>query len=199
MAGVSAILTAAGESRRMGRPKPLLPWRGATLVERQIEALRDGGADEVVVVLGHRADEVAEYVGRDGVRAVVNAAYREGKTTSIKAGLRAAAADAGAIMLLAVDQPRTAGIVAAVIGAHRASGALITSPRYQGHGGHPLVFDAALRGELSRVSEGRQGIREVFMAHRGDVNEFAMDDAMVRVDMNTPEAYAAAFGRYGGE
>ena len=198
MAGVSAILTAAGESRRMGRPKPLLPWRGKTLVEHQIGALFDGGVSEVVVVVGHEADAVAERIAGTGARWVVNPDYLQGKTTSIKAGLQVISADANAILLLAVDQPRTDSIVSAVVRAHVSGDCLITSPRYDGHGGHPLIFDAALRDELAAISEEKQGIREVFQAHRDSVQEYALDDPMIRLDLNTPEAYEDALGRYGG-
>ena len=90
----------------MGRPKPLLAWRGVTLVEHQVACLLAGGCDEVVVVLGHAAEEVAPYVHGERVRAVVNPDYRQGKTTSIKAGLAHADPSADAILLLAVDQPR---------------------------------------------------------------------------------------------
>ena len=198
MPGVSAILTAAGESRRMGRPKPLLPWRGRTLVEHQIGALFDGGVSEVVVVVGHAADAVAAQVEGTGARCVVNPDYLQGKTTSIKAGLRSVSADADAILLLAVDQPRTASIISAVVRAHIAGDALITSPRYEGHGGHPLIFAASLRVELSRITEERQGIREVFQAHRNSVQEYALNDPMIRLDLNTPGTYADALRRYGG-
>ena len=182
----------------MGRPKPLLPWRGTTLVEHQISALFDGGVSEVVVVVGHEADAVAAQVSNTPARCVVNPDYLLGKTTSIKAGLRAVSPDADAILLLAVDQPRTASIVSEVVTAHAASDALITSPRYDGHGGHPLIFAASLRDELARISEEKQGIREVFQAHRDGVQEYALDDSMIRLDLNTPAAYADAMGRYGG-
>jgi len=197
MPGISAILTAAGESRRMGRPKPLLPWRGTTLVEHQIDALFSGGVSEVVVVVGHEADAVVAQVSCTGARCVVNPDYLQGKTTSIKAGLRAINADADAILLLAVDQPRTKSIVSAVVRAHVSGDYLITSPRYEGHGGHPLIFAASLRDELAAITEEKQGIREVFQAHRDSVQEHALDDPMIRLDLNTPEAYEDAVRKYG--
>ena len=197
MARLSAILTAAGESTRMGRPKPLLPWRGATLVERQVACLLEGGASEVVVVLGHAATAVAPYIQGSTVRQVVNPAYRMGKTTSIRAGLERIDPRAEHILLLAVDQPRTADIVSRVVQAHLANDALITSPRYQGHGGHPLIFSAALKEELGRISEEKQGIREVFEAHRNEVFEVEIDDPIIRLDLNTPEAYEQARRQYG--
>ena len=197
MSGVSAVLMAAGESVRMGRPKPLLPWRGVTLVEFHVRCLFEGGASEVVVVLGHRAEDVAPYVERCGARHVVNPSYRLGKSTSVKAGLRGVDARAEAILLLAVDQPRSPEIVSRVIRAHIDNDALITSPRYRGHGGHPLIFAASLRGELERITEENQGVRQVFAAHRREVTEVAFDDPAVRLDLNTPEAYEEAKKLYG--
>ena len=181
----------------MGQSKPLLPWRGVTLVEHQIHALLNGGVSEVVVVVGHEAGAVAAQVSETSAHCVVNADYLQGKTTSIKAGLCAISPDADAILLLAVDQPRTDAIVSAVVRAHISANALITSPRYQGHGGHPLIFSASLREELARISEEKQGIREVFQAHRDSVQEYEMDDPMIRLDLNTTAAYEDALRRYG--
>ena len=136
MSGISAILLAAGESTRMGRLKALLPWQGATLIEYQVASLLDAGVSQLVVVVGHRGDEVgAPIVGRAGVTTVENPDYRQGKTTTIKAGLRAISPDAAAILVLAVDQPRPRDILRTVIEAHLARSPLITSPVYDGRGG----------------------------------------------------------------
>ena len=196
MAFTSAILTAAGESTRMGKPKALLPWHGTTLIEYQVTCLVEGGVAEVVVVLGYQVDTIAPYVkGRD-VRYVVNSDFRLGKTTSIKAGVAGIDPRADSILLLAVDQPRRSDIISTVIGAHVRSNAVITSPRFRGHGGHPLVFSASLKSELERISEAMQGIREVFRAHRDEVTEVELDDPIVRLDINTPEAYEKAKRRF---
>jgi molybdenum cofactor cytidylyltransferase len=197
MALVSAILTAAGESTRMGRPKPLLSWHGVTLVQYQVAGLLDAGVAEVVVVLGHQHQAVTPYVEGPSVRYVVNPNYRQGKTTSIKAGLRAIDPAAEGILLLAVDQPRPPEIISAVIEAQVNSAALITSLRFNGRGGHPLVFSPLLKSELEAISEERQGVREVLRAHRSEVNEVDIDDPIVRLDLNSPEEYEAAKARYG--
>jgi len=193
----SAILTAAGESTRMGRPKPLLPWHGVPLVEYQVASLSEAGVAEVIVVLGHRHELVVPHVRGPGVRHVLNPDYRQGKTTSIKTGLRHVDSGATGILLLAVDQPRPPGIIAAVIAAHIQNDGLITSPRYRGHGGHPLLFSARLRDELQAITEEKQGIREVVQAHIGEINEVAIDDPIVRLDINSPEEYEEARARYG--
>ena len=197
MPHISAILTAAGESSRMGRPKALLPWRGLSLVEYQVSSLLEGGADKVIVVLGHEHDTIAPRLMGDSVKYVVNPQYALGKTTSIKAGLRELGPEVDDIVLLAVDQPRPPEIVAKVVDSHVGAGALVTSPRYRGRGGHPLIFSATLREELEAITEGGQGVRAVFRAHAADVNEVRIDDPVIRLDLNTPDDYRRAVARYG--
>ena len=194
---ISAVLTAAGFSSRMGAPKPLLRWRGETLVEYQIRTMLESGASEVVVVVGHRAEDVIHLAAGAGGRYVVNERYADGRTSSIKAGLNAVSKDAEDVVLMGVDQPRTVEIVSRVIGSHREAGALLTSPRYQGRGGHPLMFSVRLMPELMLISEENQGLREVFERHRSEINEVRFEDPIVRLDLNTPEAYESAYEKYG--
>jgi len=182
----------------MGRPKPLLPWHGVPLVEYQIASLIEAGVSQVIVVLGHDHEAIAAQVSGDGVHSVVNTAYRQGKATSVRAGLTAVDAAATDILLLAVDQPRPPEIIAAVITAHVSEDALITSPRYAGRGGHPLIFSARLRDELETITEDSQGVREVFRAHADEVNEVVSVDPMIRLDINDQDAYEEALRLFGG-
>ncbi|MDA1347925.1 MAG: nucleotidyltransferase family protein [Chloroflexi bacterium] len=197
MPGVSAVLTAAGESARMGQPKPLLSWRGVTLLEYQFSSLSAAGVSEIIVVLGHRAESVARYVTDPSARYVVNEAYRQGRTTSIKTGLEQVDPSSESILLLGVDQPRTPEIISKVLRAHAEQDSLITSPRYLGRGGHPLVFSSSLTEELCSITEEGQGVRAVFQAHRDEVTEVEIDDPMVRLDLNTLDDYQEAKAFYG--
>ncbi len=181
----------------MGRPKPLLMWHGVPLVQYQVNGLLGAGVHEVVVVLGHESDLVARHVARAGVRSVMNEDYRHGKTTSVLRGILSADPDATDLLLLAVDQPRPEWVVQRVVKSHVEKNALITSPRYEGRGGHPLVFSATLRGELESITDEGQGIREVFDVHRGEVNEVPFEDPIIRLDLNTPEDYESARAKYG--
>lgn len=181
----------------MGRLKPLLPWDGKTLVEYQVANLLEGGVDEVIVVTGRGDTEVAVVLDKlIGVRRVFNPDYLQGKTTSVRAGVNAVPEDADAIVLLAVDQPRPAWVVGRVLESHIASGAPITSPRCEGHGGHPLIFAGSLRDELAAVTEEKHGIREVFQRHQENMNSVLFENEIVRLDLNTPEAYESALSHY---
>ena len=195
---VSAILTAAGKSERMGRPKPLLPWPNGSgsdvpLASYQVAQLKAAGVDDIIVVLGHRAEEVIPYVKGERVHYVINPDYAAGKTTSVKAGLSAVEPAAELVVLLAVDQPRPASIIRRVIAAHRKNGAAVTSPIHGTRGGHPIVFAARLVSELKQITEENQGIREVIERHRSEVHRVPIEEPNVRLDLNTPEDYKAGY------
>lgn len=159
----------------------------------------DGGVDEVFAVTGNRAEEVelalsSAFQGlSDGrVHAVTNTDYLSGKTTSVKAGLAALPVDVETIVLLAVDQPRPSWLIGDVLESHRSTGAPISLPVYDGHGGHPLVFDASLRAELAAITEEGHGVRQVVQAHADSLNRVEVGTPLARLDMNTQADVEAA-------
>jgi molybdenum cofactor cytidylyltransferase len=189
---VVALLLAAGESTRMGSPKPLLEWHGTTLIEYQIAELRAAGIDEVVAVLGHRAEDVRPVAERAGARVAINSAYREGRAGSIRVGAQAVQPGASAIVILNVDQPRDRSITRALLSAHAEGGALITVPSFEGRRGHPAVLSGSLLDELRTVDEATEGLRAVNSRHEADRRELPLDDPSVLLDLNRPEDYEAA-------
>lgn len=192
----AAILLAAGESTRMGRPKPLLPWGGVTLIEYQVRELLAAGVDDLVVVLGHAAEEVRPRVPQ-GTRVAVNEAYREGRASSLRAGAAALAEGADPIVVLSVDQPRPRAVIETLLAAHREQAAAITVPVAQRRRGHPVVLAGSLLPELREASEESQGLRGVIAAHEEELREAELDSPAVLLDINTPEQYEEALARYG--
>ena len=197
MSGVVAILLAAGQSTRMGQLKALLPWQGCSLLEHQVSTLLSGGADQVTVVVGHEAEQLRPLVsGRQGVAVVFNPDHRQGKTTSIKAGLQGLnPGDFQSLLFLNVDQPRSVETVKTVIDTHRGGTDLITIPTHGGKGGHPIVLDISLLDELFAINEDTQGMKAVTQRHVDRTNRFEVDAPEVLWDLNTPEDYQAALGR----
>jgi molybdenum cofactor cytidylyltransferase len=188
MARVSAMLLAAGESSRMGTQKALLPWAGTTLIAYQLAQLAAvDDVAEIIVVTGHEPERIVEAVEcAPRARCMHNDAYRTGKVSSILCGLQAVSPDAGAILLLAVDQPRPAPIMRTLIAALVDAGALITAPIREGHRGHPLIFSRALLPELMAISEEMQGVRDVVRRHADAVQDVEIDDPAIHLDLNTP-------------
>lgn len=191
-----AILLAGGESSRMGTPKPLLDWGGRPLIEYQVSQLREAGADTVIVVLGHRADEVLPFVHRAGAQAIINELYAEGRASSVRVAAGALPESADAVVVLNVDQPRPAWVTRSLLDEHHRSRALITVPAFEGKRGHPVIFDARLAPELREVREATEGMRAVMQAHESEVLEVAFDSPVVVLDMNVPEEYEKAKATY---
>ena len=197
MPGITAILLAAGESSRMGKPKPLLPWGGLPLIMYQIASLSEASASPIVVVLGHNSEDIAPYVENSPtLQTIINPDYAEGKTTSIRLGVSQVLDDVDGILLLAVDQPRPADLVRRVIEEHLRSGALITHPTYNGRGGHPIIFAGSLKSELLAITEEQQGIREVVGRHQDSIRTVAVESPIARVDLNTMGDYESALREF---
>ncbi len=176
----------------MGSPKPLLPWGDGTLIEYELVQLGASAVDRVVVVLGHRAEDVRRRIHDPEVVVVTNADYRQGRASSVRAGVGALAPNAEAVVVLAVDQPRPAELIDRLVAAHRRGGGLITLPFYQGRRGHPPAFDASLIPELASVREETLGLRDVMRRHAGQTQEVPFDSPLVLLDINSPEDYERA-------
>lgn len=192
MPRVSALVLAAGASMRMGQQKALLPWRGTSLLEYQLDQL---GAvpdiAQVIVVTGSEPDRITALATARGATVVHNAAWASGKVGSILAGLGAIASGADAVLLLAVDQPRDAALHRALIEARDAADGLIAAPTHAGRRGHPLVFSRALLPELLTISEQTAGVRDVMGRHAGEILDIEWDDSVL-LDLNRPGDVADA-------
>ena len=144
---VVGLITAAGKSTRMGGfPKPLLTIDGQRFVERLIEQYDRAGVDEIVVVLGHEADEVRERADLSGATVVVNDAYEDGMLSSVRAGVREAQSrDADGLLLSPVDYPLIpVDAIRAVVDAYAADpSADVVQPTTDGGRGHPPLFAAS--------------------------------------------------------
>lgn len=189
---ISGILLAAGMSTRMGEPKALLDWGGEPLVRYQIRQLREAGADEVIVVLGHRGDEIHRELRGLEYRGVLNPTYQLGRAGSLRMGAKAVSREAEAIVVLNVDQPRPASLIRAVIEAWaREPSAAAARPEHEGRHGHPVVLAGRLRGELLEASDGSGGLRGVLAAHADAIVDAPCGTECLP-DLNTREEYEAA-------
>lgn len=186
---ITAVLLAAGESRRMGAFKQLLPLGGKTFVEHCVDQLLASPVDEVIVVTGHRRADVERAVGDRPVRFAHNDDYRSGMASSIKCGIRAASETSRAFVIALVDQPQVdAGAVGALVRAHEKQQPAIVVPTYHGKNGHPILVDARLKQEILSMDVGG-GLRRVVRAHAGEVVRVEVSSPAVVTDFDLPEDY----------
>ena len=102
---ISAIVLAAGEARRMGQVKLLLPWKGRTILEHVLGNLLQSRVDEVILVLGHEADRFLGKISEPKIKIVLNPAYGEGMSSSLRKGLMVMGEKAEAFLVVLGDQP----------------------------------------------------------------------------------------------
>src|SRR5437868_5524791 len=191
MSNVSAILLAAGQSRRMGAFKPLLSFGGRTVIETCVDNLRAAGVDEIVVVVGHRGAEVRARLQDGRLRFAVNEAAGSEMSVSIARGVAQLPTDAQAVLLALGDQPAvTPDIIRRVIETREQTGARLVVPEYEGRGGHPVLIDLAYRDELLQL-DAERGLRALFERHRPEVQRVPISSPYVTRDMDTWADYCA--------
>ncbi|HXG93521.1 MAG TPA: nucleotidyltransferase family protein [Blastocatellia bacterium] len=186
---VSAILLAAGESRRMGEFKQLLTIEGQTFVARCVDNLLASRAGEVIVVTGHRAGDVRRELEGCAVRFAHNADYALGMSESIKRGVEAVSPESRACLIALVDQPQiTTDIFNRVIETYERTRSLVVIPTYNGRNGHPVLLDLTLKDEILAINAD-QGLRAVVHSHANDISRVEVSSEAVVIDFDLPEDY----------
>jgi molybdenum cofactor cytidylyltransferase len=212
----AAIILAAGLSSRMGRFKLTLPWGDRTVIGQVVATLAAAGIDEVIIVTGHRADEVAAALADTTAQVVHNPDYAAGEMfSSIQAGIRALVGRRGlkpppsrsthstagesrlkpawsapAALLCLGDQPQIqAATIQAVLSAGEADGwDQIVIPSYRMRAGHPILLPTWLWPEILGCTD---TLRDVMAAHRDRTRFLVVDSPTILADLDTPEDYEA--------
>ena len=186
---ISAIILAAGESKRMGQPKLLLKWGESSLFEQTMDNYLASVVNEVNIVLGYEAAEIEKQIGDRSVNIAVNPDYSKGMSTSITIGINIMSPRTQGIMLALADQPSvTTHTIDRLIQVFGLKQKGIVLPVYQGQRGNPVIFDVKYREKLLSL-EGDMGGREIVRSCYNDVQEVAVDNRGVLTDIDTPEDY----------
>jgi molybdenum cofactor cytidylyltransferase len=189
---ISAILLAAGESRRMGSPKLLLKWGDSTIIEKSVDALLASKVDELIVVLGYRAQEISRTLGSRRLKITINPQYRMGMSTSIRRGLGQVDPKSEVILVALADLPFIeTDVINHLIDSYRRNPYGIVLPSYKGERGHPVILSRFRYQEEMNHLTGDRGCRPILDLHPGDVLEVEVDSESVVADIDSWEQYKA--------
>lgn len=191
---IGALVLAAGASRRMGRPKQLLLYRGRSLLRHAAETAAASRCRPVTVVLGAYAEnlrrELSDPLLPRAVQIVENTGWTEGLGSSIAVGVRAlVAAEEGveALVIMLCDQPLiSAQFIDKLVETYERTGKPIVASEYKGTAGVPALFDVALFTELMALG-GDRGAKQVIAKHLGDVTHVPFPEGAI--DIDTPQEY----------
>ncbi len=196
----SGILLAAGLSTRMGQPKQMLPFGKSTIVETVVDNMLDAKFSEVIIVVGHCAEQVQDILGERPVKIVFNPDYREGMLTSAQTGIRSLnfanaknKSDRDAFSIMLVDQPFiTSELIDKVIDAYAQTDKGIALPSYNYKRGHPVIFHHRYADEILALAAESGGVRSLFKSHSEDIHYVNVDTDDVLRDIDYREDYERA-------
>jgi molybdenum cofactor cytidylyltransferase len=194
-ASVTGLVLAAGGSKRLGRPKQLLPYGPATLLDHVLRTARACEFDQLLCVVGAGAADVRSTVDFSGVEVVENPEFGEGCSSSIAAALRAVDPRTEVLVLMLGDQP---GVGAPAVSALVAGlgGAPVAVCSYSDGRGHPLAFARSAFSELAEL-HGDKGVWKLLDRYGDEVVEVPVDGPIPR-DVDTWEDYEAVLAETAG-
>ena len=195
MSEIWAIVLAAGESKRMGSPKMLLPYRGATIIETVIQNIASSSVEKILVVLGADRYKILKLISEYPVMHCYNADYKTGMLSSVKCGFSHLPDDYLAALVFPGDQPMIdAQVINIVINAWQETGKGIIIPTYRGKRGHPLLIDRKYTNEIMTLDES-EGLRVLAQKNPEDVKEIETDNPLILKDIDTVEDYRNEINR----
>jgi len=191
---ISAIVLAGGESKRMGKPKPLLRFNDKTFLGQIISVLKRSDADRITVVLGAEAETIRRSVDLSGANVVINKDYAKGQLSSLIAAIEQTPEDTDAILVCLVDAPFiTKEVVNTIINEFRETNSPIIVPVFNKERGHPTLFSKSLFSELLSAPDD-QGARAVLYSNEEKVLEVETSENGILIGIDTPDDYRRHFG-----
>ena len=194
---ITAIILAAGQSKRMGQPKMLLPWGETTVLGQVIETIQRVGVDQIMVITGGAREKVEKLVIQHGLRVVHNEDYESsGMISSLQCGIRILRDSVGdehrlseAALICLGDQPQIReGIACAVVNRFIETGASLVIPSYRMRRGHPWLVSSMHWDEILQMKKTKTP-RDFLSLHASEIDYISVDDPSVITDLDTFEDY----------
>jgi molybdenum cofactor cytidylyltransferase len=186
---ICAIVLAAGQSRRMGTQKLLLPYAGQTVIGQIADNVLAAPIERAFVVTGHDGEAIQLALAGKPLTFIANPDSAGDMLSSIRCAVRALPPECKAAMVVLGDQPTIrAELIADLIRSFQSAAAKIVVPSFQGRRGHPLLISAGYFCEVLTQHDG-VGLRGLLDAHPHDIATLEVDDANVLTDIDSPDDY----------
>ncbi len=188
---IAAVILAAGQSRRMGQPKMILPWGDQTVIGQVVSVLVKAGVGEIVAVLGGARHQVEAALAELPVKTVFNPHFdTDEMTASLQTGLRALSPISQGCLVALGDQPQIEiGVTKAVLATFSESGADLVIPSYQMRRGHPWLVSKQLWEEIFNLQP-PETLRGFINRHADQIHYLEVSSTSVLKDLDTPGDYA---------
>ena len=190
---ISAIILAAGESKRMGQPKMLLQWGKASVLTQVISTFQNAGIKDVNVVTGGAHEQVEQVVKQNGARSVFNKDFAKSEMlSSLQCGLEVLIREKSEIVAALIglgDQPQVEmECVQLICETFWETKSKLIVPSFQMRRGHPWLVERSLWRELLEMAS-PQSLRHFLNKHSEEIHYVEVDTPSILADLDTPEDY----------
>lgn len=187
---ISAIVLAAGQSKRMGRQKMLMSWGQTTVIGKVIRSLLEAEVCDIHVVTGGNQEELKDALSAYDIQYNQNRDFTNGEMlTSVKVGLNSIGKESEAALIVMGDQPQIESkVVQVIMGRYIMSHLKIVVPSYQMHRGHPWIVEKSYWKEILNLTPPAT-LREFLIAHNDVIDYVSVDTPSVLQDLDTPADY----------
>lgn len=188
---VGAVVLAAGQSRRMGTQKMLLPWGDIPVITHVVRVLKDAGLAQIVVVTGSSRFAVEGALQKEDVSLAHNSGYEQGEMlASLQVGLRALPQEIDAALIVLGDQPQIESmVVGEIVALAGTSRELLVVPSFRKRRGHPWLVRRVLWPELAAMNGEHETLRDFLNRHAAQIEYLNVLTGSVLLDLDTPEDY----------
>jgi len=186
---ITAIILAAGESRRMGKPKLLLPFGDTSIIEKVVSHAARSPIDKIIVVLGSNNEAISQQIQDYPVETVYNKAYKEGMLSSVQSGLRTVQDITDAVMVLLADQPMISDTVLnGMVETYKKSDKEIIVASHMGKRGHPILFGHKYLNEVMKFNK-ENSLKDLLHKYPDDIEEMNTGSSEILRDIDTEKDY----------
>lgn len=180
---------AAGESKRMGCPKMLLPFGDSTILETVVANVTNSTVNYLTIVVGAYREELIQKLIVSDVKYCINDNYMQGMLSSVWCGINSLPPDIDAFMIIPGDQPLiNSTIINDLIEKYYLSCKGIAVPVFKGKKGHPVIISTRYREVILELAP-EDGLRALLRNNEEDVELVESNSGAVLKDIDTREDY----------
>ena len=185
---ISVIILAAGKSTRMREPKPLVRFGKLTFLETILQNFKNAGIEDISIVLGHKADQIAKELNLSPNDFTINKDYQFGQFSSVQTGVKNLQPNCTGVFLTLVDQPQIgSNILAKLRKNFEENPDKIVIPTFKGKRGHPPVLPKWLFPEILTANSSTQKTSAIIHSHPDKIYELEINDESILWNINTKE------------
>ena len=194
---ISAVILAAGESRRMGKQnKLLLPVGDEALLVKLVKSVCASDVGQVLVVIGHEAEKIRQELNDSTLSFILNPNFSKGMTTSIKSGIKEVSQNSDGFLICLADMPfinssEINKLIHTFVQNRMKEKKLIVVPVFQGQRGNPVLFSTEFRNDILDHKK-ESGCKGVLTNNSESVMEIQMDNDNILLDVDTLEDFQRA-------